>query len=256
MSITLIQISDCHLLKHPHDRLRGHDPYGCLKDVLTLAAQYRPDAFLFTGDLAEDGERSAYGQLALLLDPLGIPCYWLPGNHDRPEALSHQLGPRYVGVLDGIQTIKLDPWQLILLDSVDPKSQWGSGYLSSTALTQLRQTLEQTPLTPTLIALHHHPIQVGLDWLDSINLKNSSEFLTLAASFSQVKLIVFGHIHWALEMPVSPHAMAYGCPSSVFQVTTETMEPQAKQPGFRILQLEPDGSHKTWVKRLQASPIG
>src|SRR5690606_19632075 len=46
----------------------------------------RPEAIVFTGDLADKGETIAYGKLRALVDPavrrLGAQAIWVMGNHD------------------------------------------------------------------------------------------------------------------------------------------------------------------------------
>ena len=47
----------------------------------------RPDLVLCTGDLVQDGEAEEYRRLVELLEPLAMPYYVIPGNHDDREGL-------------------------------------------------------------------------------------------------------------------------------------------------------------------------
>lgn len=47
----------------------------------------RPDAVLITGDLTNDGRPEEYATLRELLEPLAMPFYLIPGNHDQRENL-------------------------------------------------------------------------------------------------------------------------------------------------------------------------
>ena len=47
----------------------------------------RPDAVLITGDLVNDGRPNQYEHLRVLLGPLDVPLYLMPGNHDTRAAL-------------------------------------------------------------------------------------------------------------------------------------------------------------------------
>ena len=80
----LIQISDCHVSADPGASYRGINPRQAFEKLLDHVIDWKPDALLVTGDLAEDGSEEAYRYLAMLLNDLDVPLLTLPGNHDRP----------------------------------------------------------------------------------------------------------------------------------------------------------------------------
>jgi Icc protein len=59
--------------------------------------------------------------------------------------------------------------------------------------------LSQDGNPETLIGLHHPPLLVNSDWLDSSTLQNSEELFETIARHPQVRLVVFGHIHQEFE---------------------------------------------------------
>lgn len=247
--LKLAQITDTHLLADPQALLRGCAPLQNLKTILDRLSQDPIDALLLTGDLAEAGEPEAYQHLLTLLKPFTCPIYWLAGNHDCLQSAQRILSPHYPGTTDTVRSLSLGAWQLILLNSVLPTAQWGEGYLSETTLQTLETTLQTQSDRPTLIALHHHPLPVGIDWLDQIAVTNGSRFLECIEPFRNVKIILFGHIHWAFEQHRGSQTF-YGCPASSLQVTPPPPLPQAQSPGFRVLTLEENGSHQTQICRL------
>ena len=85
----VVQLSDTHLMREPGGQLVGIDTDRSLAAVCRLVAAQGPiDALLLTGDLAGDEAEEAYGRLAKALAPLGVPSFWLPGNHDAVWSLS------------------------------------------------------------------------------------------------------------------------------------------------------------------------
>ncbi|MGA1408202.1 MAG: metallophosphoesterase family protein [Prochlorotrichaceae cyanobacterium] len=247
--VTLAQVTDTHLLADAQGILRGCSPAENLKQILNHLSAFPLDALLLTGDLAEAGEPEAYQHLLNLLRPLDLPIYWLGGNHDCLTHAHEILSPHYPGVTEHCRSVLLGEWHLILLNSVLPTAQWGEGYLRDTTLRQLETLLLTHPDRPTVIVLHHHPLPVGMDWLDQIAVQNGAELLTQLDRFPQVKIVLFGHIHWAFEHHHASKAF-YGCPASSLQVTPPAPIPPIQEPGFRLLTLWPDGTHQTQVHRL------
>lgn len=244
--ILLAQVTDSHLLAQTTAELRGCNPWNSLKTVLEDVVRCSPDGLLLTGDLAEQGESEAYGHLVNTISPLGLPTYWLPGNHDSLPVLQQAF--QNLPLSQGLTSVDLGPWQLILLDSVLPHAKFGEGYLASQQLQQLQACLQSQPNKPTLIALHHHPIPVGIDWVDQMQVQNAHEFLTLVEQFSHIKLVVFGHIHHEFQQHTVNGLSFYGCPSTYFQVTSPEIGVIEKRLGFRLFWLYGNGSYRTEVR--------
>ena len=88
----LLHISDTHLLAG------GGALYGSVESERYLrelfadleASGGRPEAVVFTGDLADKGEADAYARLRAIVEPaaarLGARIIWVMGNHDAREA--------------------------------------------------------------------------------------------------------------------------------------------------------------------------
>lgn len=242
----LAQITDSHLLAQTTAELRGCNPWASFSQVLQDAMACNPHGLLLTGDLAEQGERGAYEHLVAALSPLSLPVYWLPGNHDHLPTMQQILGQLPTG--QGLTCVDLGAWQIILLDSVLSTAKYGEGYVSNGQLDTLKIYLSQHAEKHTLIALHHHPVPVGIDWVDMMQVQNANEFLKLIKQFSQVKLVVFGHIHHGFEFYCDQEVSFYGTPSSCLQVTSpEVVDERA---GFRLFWLYGDGRFRTEVRRV------
>lgn len=195
--------------------MRGVATWHSLRRVLACVAEKQPDVMLLTGDLAHNGDPAAYDLLHELVSDLNIPAYWLPGNHDCPDIARDHLSRAPFVTADRVE---LGGWNLILLDSTLATATYGEGEISPDRLQQLRLELDVTD-RPTAIALHHHPIPMNIDWLDTIGVTNARELLAqlnrsalptssdlsndLSKSIKSseldhknpVKLVMFGHTH-------------------------------------------------------------
>lgn len=246
-SLLVAQVTDLHLFARVDQQLMGVTTAETFRVILEHLGQLqpKPDLLLLTGDLSQDESSASYQWLQDVLVPLGIPTYWLPGNHDNllvMEQVLHQppISPE--------KSFEAGEWQFLLLSSWVPGCVHGQ--LSQPTLAWLEQQL-QVNHQPTLVSLHHPPCPIGSAWMDAIALQNPAEFLRIIERYPQVRLVVFGHIHQAFED--QHQGVCYlGSPSTCAQFQPKSREfaiAQA-QPGFRLLTLSPDGSYETKVERV------
>lgn len=252
--LRLLQISDFHLRQTCGDTLLGVDTEQCFKETLAaaLADHPPPDLALLTGDLAQDATPETYRRLRAELAPLPCPAYCLPGNHDDSSLMAEFLAKPAVYCQSRIE---LDAWHIICLDSCIPNSP--NGRLAAEQLAMLEHWLTICPDHFTLIALHHPPIPTGSAWLDTMQLQNSVEFLAMLRGREQVKGVIFGHIHQELDEEEAGLRLL-GCPSTCFQFKPGQPEFTLDRipPGYRWLELYPDGLFTTRVERLTNLPTG
>ena len=246
--VTIAQVTDLHLFASDRQELLGLPTAQSFQAVLDRLMQLRShlDLILLTGDLAQDGQAESYQRLQTWLKPLGIPTYLLPGNHDNPMVMQQVLQE---SPISSEKSFNIKDWNLVLLNSAVPGQV--HGYLSEGMLSWLERELQRLKARPTLIAFHHPPFTVGSTWLDGSALQNAEAFFKVIDSYPHVKLVVFGHIHQ--EFDRQRRGVRYlGCPSTCIQ-----FEPQSAQfaldhevPGFRLINLYPDGVCKTKVERV------
>ncbi len=244
--VTIAQITDTHLFANPDRLLRGVCTWQSLQNILSRVKTLQPDVLLLTGDLADLGEPEAYDRLFECISPLQIPTYWLPGNHDNLAAMDDRLNrfPLYAD-----KTFTIGGWQFLLLDSTLETAKFGEGYLSRDTLNYLETALQDSD-RPTAIALHHHSLPVGIDWVDTIGVSNAEEFLKIVDRFDRVKLVLCGHVH--LECDRRHHRIRFcTTPSTCTQVMPENATERDRDPGFRWFELHPDGTYQTRVIRVR-----
>jgi len=243
----IAQMTDLHLFAESNQCLLGMPTLRSLNTLIEQIQQLypKPDMLLLTGDLSQDGTIRSYERLQALLSPLKIPTYWLPGNHDCVEAMERSLTQFHSD-----KAFERGEWRFLLLNSQDPGCVHGR--LSAESLTWLDRQLAQHRDMPTLVSLHHPPFAVNSTWLDTSSLQNSAELLEILDRASQVKLVVFGHIHQEFRRQRG-NVTFLGTPSTCIQFAQESDEFALGQetPGFRLIQLYQDGSWESQVKRVE-----
>jgi Icc protein len=248
----LVQISDCHLTAAAGDRLLGVDTDQSLQAVLDLLrrGQQPIDLLLLTGDLADSGGPDAYRRLSAFTRDLAPAVRWLPGNHD-DLALLRQL---LQGDSRALPTARLDNWLVITLDTPIPGEV--GGRLDEAELARLAATLAAHPECHVAIALHHPVLPVGSAWLDAIAVANADAFWATIAPFTQVRLVLCGHVHMATDQ-MHRGVRVLTTPSTCVQFApaSEHFQLDLAAPGYRWIELHPDGRFDTGVERATDFPL-
>jgi Icc protein len=231
--------------------LRGVETDSSLRNVLDDALARDADyaAILVTGDLVQD-DATGYLRFKSILGNLRKPVLCLPGNHDEPDAMRRSLAQepfQYCG------TRELGRWNFIMLDSYDPGHV--GGRLLEAELERLDEALEKSP-AHALVCLHHHPVAMGSRWLDGIGLANAEDFWRVVDSHSNVRAVVWGHVHQALDgerngvrLIATPSTCAQFLPGS------DRYAIDSRPPAYRLMDLHDDGridSEIRWVEPMGA----
>lgn len=245
-ALRVLQITDPHLRADPAGELLGVNTRDSLDAVIeqVLRDHGQPDLVLATGDLAQDGSEEAYRVFADKLQAFHCASAWIAGNHDEPDVMQqvaseHQASRRHI-IQGG--------WQFILLDSSVRGQVYGE--LAESELAFLTSTLEQHPDLPTLVTLHHHPVDIGSDWMEGIGLRNRDAFWQVVERFPQIRIILWGHIHQ--EHDLERHGVRLlATPSTCIQFASGSRQfaVEALPPGYRWLEFEASGGFWTEVKR-------
>ena len=251
-TLRVLQITDTHLFAGSDGCLLGLNTEQSLQAVLTAVAQRQPpaDLVLATGDLAHDGKTGAYQRFFRHLNTIGPPVYCLPGNHDEAAALAQA---QESGRCRFVEHAFHADWHFIFLDSTVPGSD--GAHLSETALAALEDRLRAAPGTHTMICLHHQPVPMGSRWLDTMAVDNPAEFFAIIDRHPQVRAILWGHVHQEMTARRSD-VLLLSTPSTCIQFlpNSASFAVDMSAPGFRWLELYPDGRIETGVERISAIP--
>lgn len=238
----IAQITDLHI------RLPGQKAYRVVETDRYLppavrrinAMDPRPDLVLVSGDLTDFGRPAEYAHLKQMLDPLAMPYYVMPGNHDSRNALRDVfVGHDYLSNADGFLhfTVDTGPVRIIALDTTVPEQSHGE--LCEVRLDWLAARLAEAPDTPTLIAMHHPPFDTGIAHMDAIGLRQGREALdALLRGYRHIERVVCGHVHRTVFARFGG-TVASICPGVAHQVTLDltTAGPSAftlEPPGFHV----------------------
>lgn len=246
--ISILHITDPHILTSSEERLLGVNTAYYLDSVLNLALNpdHAFDLCLLTGDLVQLPTAASYQNLLNVLEEYNLQVTCLPGNHDDLELMQQFMDTDKVNCL---KQIILGNWQVLCLNSAKAGSD--GGFLSAEELDFLARQLDKLPDLFSLVAVHHHCFPCGSRWLDTMMIENSNELLTLIGRYPKVKLLVNGHIHQEVEKTIN-HLKVLSTPSTCFQFKPFSKEfsLDSSSPGYRRIELFPDGSYRTQVYRL------
>ncbi len=251
--LVLLHITDTHLHAAADSRMRGVRTYETFLAVLERARsseQWPPAAVLVTGDIVQDESRAGYARFRSTLEPLGLPVYCIPGNHDDPNLLSEVLtgGNFRVG-----GEVRFDAWSLIMLSTFLTGED--AGGLGDRRLEGLDAALSEHAGRHVLVAMHHHPLPLGSRWLDGVGLRDADRFLAVLDTHPHVRAVVCGHVHQASDRErrgvrfiSTPSTCSQFLPGSEFFALDD------RPPGFRWLVLHADGRIETEVGWADVTP--
>jgi 3',5'-cyclic-AMP phosphodiesterase len=179
----------------------------------------RPDMLLATGDLTDLGDADSYRRLANAFSACTFPVHMCVGNHDDRDNFSAQFSD--VPVVDGFvqYTLNAGGLRLIVLDTLEVGRHGGA--FCELRAEWLRKTLAQDPDTPTVIVMHHPPIEVGIAWMNTHPEEQwVSNFARVIDGAPNIKGIICGHVHRSIVAPWRGTAIAI-CASTAPQVTLD-----------------------------------
>jgi Icc protein len=252
--LKLLQITDTHLHATADSRMRGVTTYATFRAVLDHAQRDRRwpvDAILATGDIVQDESRAGYERFRAALEPIAIPVYSIPGNHDDPTLMSEILAS---GRFKLGGEFRQGPWSIVLLSTFLAGED--AGGLGPARLNGLRQALAAHSGQHVLIAMHHHPLPMGSRWLDGVALRDAEEFWQIVDRHRNVRAVVCGHVHQESDRQRND-VRFLSTPSTCAQVLpgNEFFALDTRPPGLRWIELYADGHIETevaWVPTASA----
>lgn len=192
----IAQITDLHVTVPGQSPGAGVDSAANLSRVVEAinALDPQPDIVIASGDLVEWGTDAEYHRLRDLLGLLRAPFRLMVGNHDDRAALLRvfpSCAPS--GALGLQQTVELGPLRLILLDSLMPGTP--AGTLGPQRLAWLDERLAQRTQGPTMVFVHHPPIEMGVPQVDDSRLLDAADLAAVVARHRNVVRVACGHLH-------------------------------------------------------------
>ncbi|WP_207457034.1 phosphodiesterase [Herbiconiux sp. SYSU D00978] len=218
----LLHLSDTHLLGGDRKLYGSVDSEAALRRLFSEveASRGRPEAIVFTGDLADHGEPDAYRKLRDIVEPaaerLGAQVIWAIGNHDDRATFRTELFREATASTRPIDRVyDVGGLRVITLDSTVPGHHYGE--VSGEQLDWLAEELSIPAPHGTILAMHHPPVPAVLDLAVLVELRNQRPLAEVLEG-TDVRSILAGHLHY------SSTATFAGIPVSVASATCYTQD--------------------------------
>ncbi|MCW2165619.1 3',5'-cyclic AMP phosphodiesterase CpdA [Microbacterium hydrothermale] len=240
----LLHLSDTHLRAGGAPLYDDVDSEAYLARAVASieASGIRPNALVFTGDLADFGETDAYDRVRALVEPLAerlaTRVVWVMGNHDDRAAFRSRLlpGDDAAEPTDPVDRVdEFDGLRIVTLDTSVPGAHHGE--VTPAQLRWLAEVLSTPAPLGTILAMHHPPVPSVLDLAASVELRDQRSLAQVLRG-TDVRAILAGHLHY------STFATFGGIPVSVASATCYTQDlmvpvggtrPQDAAQGFNLV---------------------
>lgn len=182
----------------------------------------------------------SYTLLADILAELPCPVRFLLGNHDSRVAFNRVLRPD-APAPDAPHYYSFDHqgYHFVALDSHEPGR--AAGVLDATQLWWLRDDLAQHRDQPTIAFVHHHPWPLGLQWIDTMPLRNGDELMGALREHPDLRWLICGHVH--LDQAIQRNGLTMlTTPSTCVQLSkvSQAGKMLPGPPAFRIVDVAGD----------------
>ncbi|EAR24967.1 hypothetical protein A20C1_06786 [marine actinobacterium PHSC20C1] len=226
----VLHLSDTHFLAGSGRLYDTLDSEAKLRQLFAEleASGSRPEAIVFTGDLADKGDEVAYREIRAIVEPaaerLGAHIVWVMGNHDDRRNFATTLldEPASEQPIDRVTDI--NGLRIISLDSTVPGQH--HGHVTDAQLLWLHNVLATPAPHGTILAMHHPPVPSVLDLAVTVELRSQKELAAVIRG-SDIRSIIAGHLHY------STTATFAGIPVSVASATCYTQNLNVPVGGTR-----------------------
>lgn len=227
----IAQVTDIHLGFEPDNPAEFNRKR--LDQVLRQlsAMKPRPDMLLATGDLVDRGDSESYRRLRNAFDGCPFPVFYCLGNHDVRENFV-QWFPETPTAGGFVQYEHETPdLRILFLDTLEEGRHGGA--FCETRGRWLKARLAEKPDAPTLIIMHHPPVEVGVEWM---NTHPDEPWVGRVAEamegHGQIVGIICGHLHRAIVAGWRGKTIAI-CASTAPQVALDLSRIDPEQPDGR-----------------------
>lgn len=236
----IAQVTDLHLGFQPDDPAEmNRKRLDEVVDAL-LALTPQPDLLLATGDLTENGTVASYQTLKSITDSLPFPVYFAIGNHDHRANFRSVFPAAPVCETGHVQyAFSHGPLRFVVLDTLEEGLHGGA--LSAVQAVWLDTTLAADN-RPTMLILHHPPIETGNGWMtEDVDAPWVQRLAAVVRRHPHVIRMISGHLHRAIVTGWHGSTLAV-CPSTAPQVALDFRSIDGEHPDGRdMIVAEPPG---------------
>lgn len=196
--LKLIHVTDVHFLP-PGETRHGVSPVDRFDAFVDDVNANHADAALVvvTGDIADYGDAASYALFADRVARLTIPYQLMIGNHDNRATFKAAFPDTSCDANGFVQSYQdLAGFRLIFTDSVQDGSH--SGFYDAARIAWLEAALADAPDGRALVFMHHNPMPVQWEPMDSLAVIDT-DAAALGALFerhsAQIQHLFYGHGH-------------------------------------------------------------
>ncbi len=193
----------------------------------------RPDLLLATGDIADNGDDAvSYRRFGEAIAGLALPGLSGDGQSRQPRRLPRRQSPTS-RTADGFVQYAIEdhPVRILVLDTLET-GRHGGGFCEIRAA-WLRARLAEAPGRPTLLVLHHPPIETGLSWMtENPEAEWVLRLKAIVAAQDNIVAMVAGHLHRPIVTRWAGTVLAV-CPAIAPQVALDLEPMDADAPDDR-----------------------
>ncbi|QJB70441.1 phosphodiesterase [Parasphingorhabdus halotolerans] len=218
----MAQVTDIHLGFDPDNPAEFNRKRldQALKTICDMIPQ--PDVLLATGDLVDRGDQDSYRRLENAFSVVPFPVYMCLGNHDLRAPFQRQFPD--VPTADGFVQYEVDDGalRLIFLDTLE-EGRHGGAFCEVRAQ-WLADRLTEKQDKPTVLILHHPPVESGIAWMNTHPDEPWVDRLADTISgHDQVVGMITGHLHRNISTSFAGTSLSI-CASTAPQVAFD-LEP-------------------------------
>lgn len=195
----------------------------------------RPDLLLVTGDLVENGDDArAYRHMESLVKRWQGPLLWAIGNHDDRANFLHVLPEVETDEHGFIQyETEIADLRFVVVDTLDPGRH--GGMVCETRGKWLRARLREKKEIPTVVVLHHPPVDTGIAWMSALPCEQWVQRLeTILRPAKQVVALISGHVHRPIASSFAGKRLVVAA-STAPQVALDLEDVDLQHPDGRAL---------------------
>ena len=231
----IAQITDLHI---GFDRNNPHElnvrRLNMVIDQLS-AMDPRPDVLLVSGDLVENADdHRADRHMEALVKRWQGPLLWAVGNHDSREHFLSVLREVVSDENGFIQyEAELNDLRFVVVDTLDPGRH--GGMICEKRGKWLKARLREKKDMPTIVVLHHPPVDTGIAWMSALPSENWVQRLeTIIKPAKQVVALICGHVHRPISTSFAGKRLVVAA-STAPQVALDLEDVDPQHPDGRAL---------------------
>jgi 3',5'-cyclic-AMP phosphodiesterase len=195
----------------------------------------KPDLLLVTGDLVENGDdQEAYNHMHALVGRWQGPMLWAVGNHDNRAEFKAEL-PLVPADPNGFVQYEAEHGGVrwIVIDTLDEGRH--GGMICELRAAWLADRLREKVDQPTIIILHHPPVDTGIEWMSALACEQWVQRLdAIIRPASQVACLIAGHVHRPIATSFAGKPLVIA-PSTAPQVALDLDAVDPQHPDGRAL---------------------